>query len=306
MEGLNIRKLSTCDSWNALNLLAKVGDNEIMTQNVAKDSVAWLTPAEDPSGFEFYFILSGCVELGTDAEIKERLTAGECFTVHRLRETVLMKAVEDTTVLCVTNTPTYDRVDVWRETLSEQLRQIEEQDQYTETHSNAVLFYAVKLYEALQKPLHLELELDAFVVGALFHDVGKCMIPREILCKPAKLTDEEYAVIKKHPEESWNRLLPIFGERIAGLARMHHERLDGSGYPDGLCAEKIPPEVRILSVADAFDAMTRKRVYSNPRSMEEAAVELYNMPEKYDRRVTEKLLQMVRDGRMSHYMLIGK
>lgn len=302
MEGISVRRLNGRDTGKDLNLLTKQGDTEIMVHRVAKDAVAWLTPAENPAGFEFYFVLSGCGELSDGSSAKEYLSAGDCFTVHGLKDNILMKALEESTLLCVTNTPSFDQMDVWNETLMEQLRRIDDVDHYTQIHSRAVMYYAVKLFEALWEPMGLTMSLEDYVIGVLFHDIGKCEVPKEILCKPARLTREEYDIIKKHPVDSWKRLQPLYGDSIAGLARMHHERLDGSGYPDGLSADRIPPEVRILSVADAFDAMTRKRVYSNAKGMAEAAEELYSMSDQYDRRVTEKLLQIVRDGSLDHYI----
>ena len=105
-------------------------------------------------------------------------------------------------------------------------------------------------------------ELHDLEVACLLHDVGKVGLPDAILDKPGKLTDEEFAQIKKHPDYGWAilRLLPGF-ERISLLVLHHHERIDGRGYPAGLQGEEIPLAARIVAVVDAFDAMVSDRPY---------------------------------------------
>jgi putative two-component system response regulator len=99
-------------------------------------------------------------------------------------------------------------------------------------------------------------------MSGLLHDVGKIGVSDAIINKPAKLTDEEYAIIKSHPVMG-ARILQNIQERpdLAVGARWHHERYDGSGYPDGLAGNAIPDAARIIAVADAFDAMTSNRSY---------------------------------------------
>ncbi len=98
--------------------------------------------------------------------------------------------------------------------------------------------------------------------AALLHDIGKLAISNSILDKPAKLTDKEFAVVKTHPVHSHDILsgVAVFSD-MASVARGHHERLDGRGYPDNLTAERIPLETRIVTVADVFDALTAERPY---------------------------------------------
>ena len=105
-------------------------------------------------------------------------------------------------------------------------------------------------------------ELRSLVVAAEMHDVGKISVPNSILAKPGPLTDEEFEVIKTHTvrgEEIAQQVNALRG--LAGIIRSHHERLDGSGYPDGLVGEEIPLLARIVAVADTYDAMTSKRPY---------------------------------------------
>ena len=96
----------------------------------------------------------------------------------------------------------------------------------------------------------------------LLHDVGKIGIPDAIINKPAKLTDEEYSIIQKHPVTGAKILKNITEfPKLSTGARWHHERYDGKGYPDGIAGEEIPTEARIIAVADAYDAMSSRRSY---------------------------------------------
>ncbi|MBC8059476.1 MAG: HD domain-containing protein, partial [Clostridiaceae bacterium] len=104
--------------------------------------------------------------------------------------------------------------------------------------------------------------------AALLHDIGKIGIPTEILNKPGKLTDEEYAIIKLHPVHTKTILEKISGfSTISNFAYGHHENYDGSGYPQGLKGDQIPLESQIIQVADAYDAMTSKRAYRSALSV---------------------------------------
>lgn len=303
MEGLYIRTAAAGnrdDGKKELKLLAKHGELEIMQQRINKRSAAWLCPSDKKDAFEFYLLLSGRIELSADKHETVELGPGDSFSISGLQESVMMTCLETAEVLCVTNTPAFNEVTYWRETWTEQLQRIDEKDHYTLQHSYAVMYYAVHLFEELKEYCG-DFDLNDFVVSALFHDIGKCAIPLEILCKPGRLTQEEYDIIKHHASESYRLLKPIYGERMAAMAGMHHERLDGTGYPNGLSGKEIPFEVRILMVADAFDAMTRKRVYRNPVSMQEAAEELCSLPEQYDAVVSQKLLELIKEKKLELY-----
>ncbi len=108
-------------------------------------------------------------------------------------------------------------------------------------------------------------ELDILTLCGLFHDIGKVLIPDEILNKPGKYTDEEFSLIQQHPLSSYKLLkdLPIDG-RIKKAALMHHERSDGSGYPQKLKSEEIDDYAEIIAIADVYDAMTAARSYRSP------------------------------------------
>ncbi len=117
--------------------------------------------------------------------------------------------------------------------------------------------------------------LEVLVLGALLHDLGKLGVPEAVLEKSGPLTQQEWEVIKRHPDMGARMIEQIWClRRVAPVIRHHHERYDGSGYPDGLKAEEIPLSARIVAAADAYDAMVGGRIYRGSRSPTEAIVEL--------------------------------
>lgn len=136
---------------------------------------------------------------------------------------------------------------------------IDAKDAYTKGHSGRVADYSREI--AKRFGYSAERQEEIYMMG-LLHDVGKIGVPDEVINKPGKLTDEEFAKIKTHPGRG-ARILENIKEmpKLATGARWHHERYDGRGYPDGLAGENIPEEARIIAVADAYDAMTSHRSY---------------------------------------------
>ena len=136
---------------------------------------------------------------------------------------------------------------------------LEARDKYTEGHSRRVAELAIQLGKELKLR---NSKLEKLRVGALLHDIGKIGISDVILNKPGKLTDEEFDAIKMHPEISFKLVKKIRKmEYITDIARHHHERFDGKGYPDGKDAEELEIEVFIVQLADAVDAMISDRPY---------------------------------------------
>jgi len=136
---------------------------------------------------------------------------------------------------------------------------IDAKDTYTNGHSTRVAEYSREIARRAGYPK--EMQDDIYMMG-LLHDVGKIGIPDAIINKPAKLSDEEYAVIQSHPVMGSDILGNITEfPKLSTGARWHHERYDGTGYPDGISGDDIPEEARIIAVADAYDAMSSKRSY---------------------------------------------
>jgi putative two-component system response regulator len=138
-------------------------------------------------------------------------------------------------------------------------RAVEAKSPYTRGHSDRVTRYALALAETVGVP---PAQRDVLRRGALLHDIGKISLPDTLLNKPDKLTPDEYVIIKQHPAQGVAIVEALESLRdVIPLIRWHHERLDGQGYPDGLAGDAIPPLVRILSVADVYDALASERPY---------------------------------------------
>lgn len=138
-------------------------------------------------------------------------------------------------------------------------RTVEAKSPFTHGHSERVMCYALSLADAVGVSAR---EREVLRKGALLHDIGKISVPDAILDKPGKLTIAEFEVIKGHPAQGAHIIEPLHSLReTLPLIRWHHERLDGKGYPDGLHGDAIPWLVRILSVADVYDALSSQRPY---------------------------------------------
>lgn len=166
----------------------------------------------------------------------------------------------------------YGRKDIYLKTITALTSAIDAKDTYTRNHSRNVARYAVALGEGLGLSSG---ELMNIHYGAILHDIGKIGVPEVILNKPGRLDPEEFQIIKAHPAIGANILAPIdfLGEAL-NIVRYHHERYDGSGYPDGLKGESIPYAARVVGIADAWDAMTSHRAYRRALGMEAAIREL--------------------------------
>jgi HD-GYP domain-containing protein (c-di-GMP phosphodiesterase class II) len=149
---------------------------------------------------------------------------------------------------------------------------IDEKDPYTRGHSERVAYYSACVAKHLGMTPE---EVERVHLSGIIHDVGKIGIEDKILRKAAALTDDEYEIMKQHPTKGLHILeaVPLLKEK-AGAGLMHHENVDGSGYPDGLKGDDIPLLGRIVSVADAFDAMTTDRPYSKAMTFEAAIARL--------------------------------
>lgn len=149
---------------------------------------------------------------------------------------------------------------------------IDAKDRYTRGHSERVAYMAMKLGEAIgMEPESLE----RLHIAGLIHDVGKIGVPEAVLCKPGRLTDEEFELIKLHPEIGHRILrdIPQLVDVLPGVL-YHHERWDGRGYPEGLSGEGIPLFARLIAIADSFDAMSSTRTYRSAMPRERALTEI--------------------------------
>src|SRR3989338_8300620 len=169
---------------------------------------------------------------------------------------------------------------------------LDAKDSYTEGHSKRVSEYA----QILAKQAGMDLQEQEWVrLAALLHDIGKIGIPESILCKPAKLTNEEYEIMKKHPVIGSRILKPIKPlEKVANLVLYHHEYWNGLGYPNGISKEDIPLGSRIISIVDAYQAMTSNRPYRARLPFKEAIKRLREGKEKqWDPKLVDMFIEIV-------------
>ena len=139
-------------------------------------------------------------------------------------------------------------------------RAVEAKDKYTQGHIERVASLAVTIGQAMELKAK---EMKALHYGGILHDMGKIGIPHEILNKPGPLTDQEWIIMKEHPEIGYKICMPL-GETLGfalDVIRYHHEKMDGSGYPYGLKDQEIPTVARIMAVADIYDALVTDRPY---------------------------------------------
>lgn len=160
----------------------------------------------------------------------------------------------------------------YEQTIFSMIDLIESRDSYTAGHTQRVSNYCSMIAEAMG---YSREEIEKLHKAAMLHDIGKIQTPDTILLKPGKLENDEHDLIKEHVVVGYNMLRKIsMYKELADIMRYHHEHYDGSGYPDGLRGDEIPPLSRIMIVADAFDAMTTTRIYKPRMLVEEALAEL--------------------------------
>jgi HD-GYP domain-containing protein (c-di-GMP phosphodiesterase class II) len=174
---------------------------------------------------------------------------------------------------------------------------IDEKDPYTHGHSGRVAKYSVIIAE------HLRLspgEVDKIRISALLHDVGKIGVDDRVLKKPGALTPEEFELMKQHPSKGANIMRPVaqLKEMLPGI-ELHHEQVDGGGYPHGLNGDEIPLMARIIAVADTLDAITTNRPYQTGMDLEFAMNRILQLVDtRFDAAVVDALRRAVRAGKI--------
>ena len=209
-----------------------------------------------------YFLLKGKCEFYLDNErivlkpfelLEINTTSG--FNIYALEEiSLLYISLSDS------------KINLKTDELSKQIERLENKDDYLKGHNYRVSKYALIILEEMG----LKLNTDNLNYAASYHDIGKIKISPDIVHKESSLTPKEFEVMKMHPIYSYEIIKPILGEDIAYIAKCHHEKLDGSGYPLHLKSDAIPIEAQIIAVADIFDALTTKRTYRDAYSFNDA------------------------------------
>lgn len=175
---------------------------------------------------------------------------------------------------------------------------IESKDHYTQGHCQRVAFFACVLADSTGMDSR---SLFWFRLGALLHDIGKIIVPTEVLNKAGDLSDEEWAIMKRHPEAGLELVADIdFPGDVRAIIRNHHERWDGNGYPDRLKGEEIPFAARILCVADVYDALTTARSYRDCLTHARAAQVMRESTGQFDPDLLESFLKWARTNVPEH------
>jgi putative nucleotidyltransferase with HDIG domain len=174
---------------------------------------------------------------------------------------------------------------------------IDEKDPYTRGHSDRVAKYSIMIAQQLGLPAG---ELEKIRISALLHDVGKIGVDDRVLKKPGALTTEEFTLMKQHPLKGANIMRPVaqLKEMLPGI-ELHHEHVNGGGYPHGLQGDEIPLMARIIAVADTLDAMTTNRPYQSAMDLEFAMNSILKLANtKFDAAVVDALERVVRAGKI--------
>ena len=252
----------------------------------------------------YILLLTGHKDLAPPLDTIRRLDIqGYCEKSDKFDQLLLLiesgiKAISQMNLIKKINTElkdTYEKLErSYMESIQTVRYTVEAKDTYTRGHSDRVSEYSVLIGQKLGLPKE---DIRKLQIGGLFHDVGKIGVPDNILQKNGKLTDDEYSEIKKHPSIGTHILstASIFQD-ILPIVKHHHERYDGTGYPSGLKGNDIPYLARITAVADAFDAMTSKRVYRDSLSIDTVISEFEkNKGTQFDPEIADAFLDILKN-----------
>jgi response regulator RpfG family c-di-GMP phosphodiesterase/signal transduction histidine kinase len=240
-------------------------------------------------------MLNEGIEAGADDYISKPFDSTELKA--RIRALLRIRQVESELALLNRNLKmrTSDLVEQQRSlflsTVKSLASAIDAKDEYTRHHSTRVTDFSLKI---AAKMGFSEKELGDLELAAVLHDVGKIAVPESILNKPGKLTDEEFRLIKEHPARGEAILSPVIElKEIARVVRAHHERYDGTGYPDRLKGREIPLGARIMTIADTYDSITSERPYRKAASHRYAVKEIISCSgTQFDPEVVENFLEI--------------
>ena len=308
-ERLNAEKMTFAGGKgiheNVLKTLSFSGDSKLIKYLVENEGVVDLEShevplkAEEEKKFLFDLGFKYCFLMVVKSNLVGVIFAGEKMNKQEYSKNDL----EMFSFLChsaangLENSRLYSELQTtYLSTIKVLVSTIEAKDPYTNGHTKRVVKFAKFLAEEIGLSKK-EQEIVSF--GAALHDIGKLGVYENILNKSSELTEKEWKVIKSHPEIGANIIKDMkFLESASDLVRHHHERLDGSGYPDGLKGEEISIGARIIAIADSFDAMTSNRPYRKALSYREGINQLNNQTDLFDERIVQHLAKLVDSGKI--------
>lgn len=275
-----------------IHLLAHGDGVEVIRQDVEAGALIGMRPEDGWTALEVFYVLTGRLRLQASGET---FGPGDFISAHPVASTVLLEALEASSVLYVSSQPVFHLYSNDVQDLLKLAAEFEHRDGYTRDHCRRIQRMATAVGDAL----HLDsAQMYALSYGSYLHDVGKSQLPASLLGKPGPLSPEEWEVMKSHV---------TLGEAIVAaksylhpalpVVAQHHERLDGSGYPRGLAGEAIAVEARLVAVIDTFDAMTSARPYRPTPGVDAAVREIAKeRGVTLDADVVDTFLYLLRSG----------
>ncbi len=256
----------------SLELLVSSEGIEVIRQTVQAGRHFYLRSEEDWIGFEFLYVLGGQLLHDSPSTGEILLEPGDFLYHNGLTEKEFFRAQSEVHLLVFSTSPSFYLGQSEIQDMLAIAKSVEEKDSVTEGHCKRLEQLAVVTGERLGLSGQDLIDLS---YGAFLHDIGKVLVPSEILEKEDALDDTEWAEMRKHPEYGAEMLKEKeLLQGAAKIVRAHHEHYDGGGYPRGLKAEQIPIGARVVAVVDAYDAMTSTRPYQRAQAQRDAIEEL--------------------------------
>lgn len=247
---------------------------------------------------ETYTLLDGEVEIEYRGN-RTKMNIGETLDASCYDKIVTFYGTSDAEILMKMDADFYEQLFFETLTLQNEMDAVSRVDGYTYHHCDRIRQYAIEVWKRMDRPKE---SLKLLRWGSYFHDIGKLAIPLEILNKPGKLTPDEWETMKSHSLIGANimRAHPVeWLKDAAFIVEQHHERYDGKGYPYGLKGDEISIEAAIVSVVDAYDAMTTERVYKLAMTAEEAIAELENgKGAQFHPAVVDRFIELFRENKL--------
>ena len=267
----------------------------LYTLTPASTSWIYFSPTDDKNYIEKYTILTGRLKI-VYGKKQKILQPGDVIDSKVYKALITCHAKEEVEILIEMSAEQFNQNFDERSIIHRDALRIQEVDGYTYHHCARIRDYSIELWKRLVPTSEGVRRLS---IGSYFHDIGKLAIPIEILNKPGKLTEDEWKIVKMHTtlgaEMMRNHEISCIRE-AAFIVEEHHERYDGKGYPFGLMGEEISLEASIVSVVDAFDAMTTNRVYRGAMTFEEAVLEMKSgRGTQFNPKVLDEFLEMLQE-----------
>lgn len=219
-----------------------------------------------------------------DRKMIEELAGDIGFAINSFMQDEKLKSLQN------------EKIKSYRDFIGMMVDMIEQRDTYTAGHTKRVAEYSTKIAEAMDIPRE---DIQKLYEAAILHDIGKVVTPDSVLLKPSKLSTLEYELIKEHVTAGYDVLSKVdYYKELAEIIVCHHEKCDGTGYPQGKAKDEIPILGHILAIADSFDAMTTNRIYKTRKTVAEALVELEELSGVwYHPDVVKKAIEVLKDAK---------